>query len=166
MYCNYCGAVMGPRQSVCPSCGKPAPIIEDYEAKLRDHLRLLAILWLVVAALWVVPAGVLFALGTAIGTGIHIATPDTPATIFVPILFYSIAVFLLIGAAGSFFAGWGLLKLRPWGRVVALVLGFISLLHPPFGTALGVYTLIVLLPGSAGQMYERIAHQQQAAAAV
>jgi hypothetical protein len=36
------------------------------------------------------------------------------------------------------------------------VLAFISLFNVPFGTALGVYTLWVLLPGSSQEEYEAL----------
>lgn len=41
--------------------------------------------------------------------------------------------------------GWGLLKRKPWARVLALVIGFLSLMSFPFGTLLGVYTIWALL---------------------
>jgi hypothetical protein len=43
---------------------------------------------------------------------------------------------------------------EPWARVMALVLGFISLFNLPFGTALGVYTLWVLLPAQSQEEYD------------
>ena len=54
----------------------------------------------------------------------------------------------------GFIAGWGMLRREPWARIVALVLGFISLFNIPFGTAIGVYTMWVLLPSQAEQEYE------------
>jgi hypothetical protein len=46
---------------------------------------------------------------------------------------------------------------EPWARVLALVLGFIALFNIPFGTAIGVYTLWVLLPAQSQQEYEALA---------
>jgi hypothetical protein len=37
----------------------------------------------------------------------------------------------------------------------ALVMAFLNLLNFPFGTALGVYTLFVLLPDAAGDEYRQ-----------
>jgi hypothetical protein len=49
-------------------------------------------------------------------------------------------------------AGVGLMQKASWGRWVALVAGCLALVHPPLGTALGIWTLIVLLnaPNAAG----------------
>jgi hypothetical protein len=59
--------------------------------------------------------------------------------------------------AGGILVGWGLMRRQPWARIVAIVLGVISLFHPPIGTALGIYTLWVLLADEGGLEYRRIA---------
>jgi hypothetical protein len=41
--------------------------------------------------------------------------------------------------------------------MLAIVLGCFHLLNPPFGTALGIYTLWVLLPAASEQEYRQIA---------
>ena len=46
---------------------------------------------------------------------------------------------------------------QPWARTLAIVLGCFSLLDMPFGTALGIYTLWVLLPARSEEEYRRIA---------
>jgi hypothetical protein len=56
-----------------------------------------------------------------------------------------LSVFLGAIAACQLIAGWGLLQRKPWARILTIVLGVISLIRIPFGTALGVYTLWVLL---------------------
>jgi hypothetical protein len=67
-----------------------------------------------------------------------------------------VAIFVLAKAACGFIAGWGLLQREPWARIIALVLGFIALFNIPFGTAVGVYTLWVLLPAQSEQEYGAI----------
>ena len=64
---------------------------------------------------------------------------------------------LLVGGVIGIVAGWGLLERQPWARMLAIVLGCFSLLDMPFGTALGIYTLWVLLPAASEEEYRRIA---------
>jgi hypothetical protein len=52
---------------------------------------------------------------------------------------------------------WGLFERESWARTLGLVLGFLALLRFPLGTALGIYTLWVLLPQNSGREYERLA---------
>jgi hypothetical protein len=60
-------------------------------------------------------------------------------------------------AAAGFVAGWGLLQREPWARVVTLVVGFLTLFSIPLGTALGIYTLWVLLPTQSDDEYQALA---------
>ena len=53
--------------------------------------------------------------------------------------------------------GMGIDEREPWARIIALVLGFISLFNIPFGTAVGVYTLWVLLPAQSQEEYDATA---------
>jgi predicted membrane metal-binding protein len=64
------------------------------------------------------------------------------------------AVLVFIKAIACLLAGWGLLQRDPWARLLTLVLAFVSLFYVPFGTALGVYTLWVLLPSKSEEEYE------------
>ena len=42
---------------------------------------------------------------------------------------------------------------EPWARMLAIVLGVLNLFDLPFGTALGIYTLWVLLPAESEREY-------------
>jgi hypothetical protein len=83
------------------------------------------------------------------------------ARVFAPILFFGLGILFLAIAAARAVTGYGLLKVRSWGRVMALVMGFLMLLDFPFGTALAVYTLWVLLPTEAGEEYQRISASRE-----
>ena len=62
-------------------------------------------------------------------------------------------ILFLASAAIGIMAGWGLLERQPWARTLAIVVAFVNLLDMPFGTALGVYTLWVLLPAESEKEY-------------
>jgi hypothetical protein len=62
-------------------------------------------------------------------------------------------VLFLASAAIGVAAGWGLLERQPWARTLAIVVAFVNLLDMPLGTALGVYTLWVLMPASSEKEY-------------
>jgi hypothetical protein len=55
-----------------------------------------------------------------------------------------------VGLAAA--AGYGLMQKTSWGRGVAIVAGILSIIHLPFGTAIGIWTLVVLMnaPNAAG----------------
>jgi hypothetical protein len=53
-------------------------------------------------------------------------------------------------------AALGLLQGRPWGRVMALIAAFVSVLSIPLGTALAVYTMIILFSSGNDENYRRL----------
>ena len=50
----------------------------------------------------------------------------------------------MVKGAAKIIGGIGLLKGREWGRILILVVSFLSLISIPFGTALGIYSMIIL----------------------
>ncbi|HEV2388775.1 MAG TPA: DUF2127 domain-containing protein [Candidatus Acidoferrales bacterium] len=161
MYCNSCGTQMPDDSRFCPKCGvavlgaapagTPAGIIRS---RLARHLPVLAILWMIYAALRLVGgAGAVFVGSTFLPHifGMGFGFPH----FFIPRLVTGIGMILLVYGAVSFAAAWGLWQREPWARVVILVLGIIALINIPFGTALGIYTLWVLMPQEAALDYSR-----------
>jgi nitrate reductase gamma subunit len=59
-------------------------------------------------------------------------------------------------AALALMAGYGLMERAPWGRMVAIVAAFLSILKFPFGTAIGVWTLIMLMGYRNSTLYDQI----------
>ena len=153
MYCDNCGVKMQSYQRFCPACGKSAAAVPFMPAQGRigGHLRLLGILWLAVSALSILPA---FVLLTFFRRGVY-EFAEMP--IFVHHLLQFIGMMLLASAVLGVITGWGLLEHQPWARMLAIVLGCFSLVHMPFGTALGVYTLWTLLPAKSEEEYRRLA---------
>ena len=60
----------------------------------------------------------------------------------------ALAFFTLLALPGMA-AGYGLLKRKQWGRILALIVGILDLFSVPLGTLLGLYTLFVLLQEEA-----------------
>ncbi len=56
---------------------------------------------------------------------------------------FVLGLFAVISVPGMII-GWGLSQRRPWARVAGIVISIIALFGPPFGTALGIYGLVVL----------------------
>jgi hypothetical protein len=89
----------------------------------------------------------MLAVGAASGIVATAAEPQD-AAIALPIIGISgtaLALFLLLVSAPGLIIGIGLLKFRPWSRILGIVLSAINLIHIPFGTVLGIYGLWVLL---------------------
>ncbi|HVQ41859.1 MAG TPA: hypothetical protein VMS54_06625, partial [Vicinamibacterales bacterium] len=51
--------------------------------------------------------------------------------------------------------GWGIFKLKPWARIVGIVMAAICLMKFPFGTAFGIYALIILFKKETEALFAR-----------
>ena len=162
MFCDACGAAVQAGQAFCSKCGKQIigsiSVVQPRPGRVQAHVHLLAILWLAISAFNTIGGVVLLILGNALFPHLHEmqGVPRDVPTGFLTALFSTLGIFILAKAACGFIAGWGLMKHEAWARVVALVLAFISLFNIPFGTAIGVYTLWVLLPGQSQQEYDAL----------
>jgi len=159
MFCDRCGASVQPDQRYCGRCGKDfsgaTAIARPQPNRVQEHIRLLGILWLALSAINAVLGVVLFILANTVFAHLHEmgAPPETP-TGFLRSLFGTIAIIVLAKAAAGFFAGWGLLRRESWARLLTIVLSFLALFNIPLGTALGIYSLWVLLPAQSEREYE------------
>jgi hypothetical protein len=66
-----------------------------------------------------------------------------------------VGLFLVIISVPEIVGGIGLLKRRPWARILLLVLAAVELIRMPLGTALGVYTIWALVQDETKQILER-----------
>ena len=161
MFCDGCGNAVQPGQPFCSGCGKqivgPVSLMRSRPGRVQSHIHLLGILWLAMSALNAVGGLILVVLANTLVPHLHEmgAPPETP-TGFLSAIVTTVGIIILAKSVCGFFAGWGLIKREPWARVVALVLSFISLFNIPFGTAIGVYSMWVLLPGQSQQEYDSL----------
>jgi hypothetical protein len=78
-----------------------------------------------------------------------------PPNWFFPAIFRIAWFALLIRTALAVVAGWGLLERAPWGRILAIIVAILSLINFPLGTAMGIWTLVVLIGYRNATLYER-----------
>ena len=156
MYCERCGAQIPGEARFCPGCGRSFEAVSarPSEGRVNRHVRLLAVLWLALGALRLVAAAAIYIVGQFVL--VRVPVPLMPERLIGGIMGFAASLFLF-SAILAFVAGWALLEYQPWARMFALVLGFLALLLPPVGTALGVYTLWVLLPEQSEREYRALA---------
>lgn len=118
---------------------------------MKKHTELLGILYIAFNTFHILIALIVFIILTGIGFFAsdmdynNSQFQDFPA----PALLTTIAIFVLalitILSIPGIIGGYAILKRYSWSRILLLILGCFNLLNLPFGTALGVYTLWVLL---------------------
>jgi hypothetical protein len=160
MFCDKCGSAVQGDQRFCGKCGKEfaggVGTGFPQRSRVREHIRLLGILWLALSALNAVGAVILYVIANTLFRHMaNIGGPEGASTWLRPFLGV-VALIIAAKAALGFATGWGLLQREPWARMLTIVLAFLALFNVPFGTAVGIYTLLVLLPAESDAEY----HQQ------
>jgi hypothetical protein len=124
---------------------------------VKRHADFLGVLYLVWGAIFAIVglAGLALmagALAIARDSGPVQVGPDLAASVTAFTL-GSLAVLALIWGVLHLWLGVALRRYRPWARLLALGFAVINLVLFPFGTALGIYALWVLLTDEGRRIY-------------
>jgi hypothetical protein len=172
MFCSGCGQELAAGQAFCAHCGRPSAVVVPPVPGLQFQLinyagkvKTLSILWFIYAGLSLLLgiAGLTFAHAFlsgapwmhgpwANGPWAHSPVPPSFLSFAIHLAWELLAVRAVIGLA----AAWGLMEHTSWGRIVAIVAAILSLLKFPFGTALGIWTLVMLLGYRNSTLYEQL----------
>jgi hypothetical protein len=170
MYCSGCGQAVAPGQPVCPQCGRPTtvpippvPNMGFQLANYANRVRALGTVWFIYGALSLVLGivGLQFAsafFNGGFGPWMHGPWAHGPVNPqwFGPAIIHFAWVMIVLRSGLALVAGWGLMHREPWGRVVAIVAAFLSILKIPFGTALAIWTLVTLLGYRNTTLYDQL----------
>jgi len=186
MYCDRCGTQLASEARFCVKCGKTivgagaAPAAGQgmgqtsgsarahggpagADGRVQRHVRTLAILWAINGVLRLLGVAWMTIFGSMFfpfmrGWGRGMGWPWGRWGMDVPFLggLFSLGVFLGLFGVLHLVLAWGLFERQPWARILGLIIGFLALLRFPLGTALGIYTLWVLLPEESGREYDRL----------
>lgn len=173
MFCSGCGQPLAPGQPVCSRCGRPVgvpvPPVPNLGVQLESYaskVKALSIVWFIWAGLSLAFGFLGMAFAHAIMSGRFPFWMNGPwgsgswpaggPMWMMPAILRFAWVVVTLRTALAAVAAWGLWERTQWGRVVAIVAAFLSLLKFPFGTALGIWTLVVLLGYRNTSLYDQI----------
>jgi hypothetical protein len=121
---------------------------QSYQS-MEQHITLLGWLHIALNILLILVAAFMFVMMVGIG----LTSGDAEAVRVMPIVGTAVGGFMTVLALPGILTGIGLLKRKPWARLAAAVLGIINLTNFPLGTAVGVYTLWILLQNEAADHF-------------
>lgn len=108
---------------------------------MESHVKALGTLYIILGGLGLLGSALFFIIlvgaGLISGDGEALAVTTLVGTVS--------AILITMISLPGVICGMGLLQRKPWARVLVLVLGVINLAYFPLGTALGIYTLWVLI---------------------
>jgi hypothetical protein len=123
---------------------------------MEEHVRIAAILRIAYSGLGLVAAAIVFLVFGGIAVLAAVTDPSSAHESFPALVVIGVCIAALVGILGlpGVIVGWGMLRYRPWARILGIVFAFFDLPAFPLGTALGVYTLWVLLNPQVAEMFE------------
>lgn len=124
---------------------------------METHVKVLAWFNLILGGLGVLAAAATFAGGSIIPAIVAAAAGEAgflPASILQAIVTVIVVVILVLSLP-TLILGFGLYNLRPWARILGIVLAAIHLLNVPVGTIISVYAFWVLLNPQTEALFRR-----------
>ena len=106
-----------------------------------DHIRIVGVLYIALGVIGIMAGGITFAALLAAG----VLTNDADTLSVLTIIGLAIGAFIFVLSLPAIIGGWGLMQHREWARILVVVLGILQIGNIPVGTALGAYTIWVLL---------------------
>jgi hypothetical protein len=131
---------------------------------MLTHIKVIGILHIVMGGLGILTGVFVLLFFGSIAGLVGMSANSSDSLTAIPILGAIggfVFLILLVLSLPSVIAGMGLIRFRPWARMLTIVLSVLHLFNIPFGTALGVYGLWALLAPET----ELLFRQQQAVAA-
>jgi len=123
---------------------------------METHVKVLGALQIALGSLSLLAAIILtvvFAGGlSAMGFS---GDPDAQTAMpFVGFIGSAIVTLLVVMSLPGILTGIGLIRMRPWARIVGIVLSVLSLMMVPIGTLVGIYGLWVLFSKDTERLFE------------
>jgi len=116
---------------------------------METHVKVVGWLHIVLSAVGLLVAAFVFLL--VFGGGL--ISGDRTAVMVTFLVAAFVSGLLVVLSVPGLIAGLGLLRFRPWARILALVLAVLELINFPFGTLLGIYTFIALLSDEGARLF-------------
>ena len=88
-------------------------------------------------------------------TGIGVIAQEKEALFILSTIGTGVGLFLLIISVPGIIGGIGLFKHKEWARILVVILSAINLLNIPFGTALGIYSIWVLVQEDSIRLFRQ-----------
>lgn len=119
---------------------------------MTKHVDLIAILWIALGVFTFFGGFVVFwvLFGISFVPDIGYEAPVILRTVGA-----GIVIFLLILSIPKIIAGIGLMKRQEWGRILTLIVAFLSILNFPLGTALAIYSFVILIKEETIQLFRQ-----------
>lgn len=124
---------------------------------MEGHVRTVASLHIALSILGFLLSIVIYSVLNLIGNFVD----EKEAQIVLSIVANVVAIFLFVLSIPGLIGGIGLFKYKEWARILVLIVSALKLLNFPIGTAVGVYSIWVLVQKETTELFT-VNHTQSA----
>ena len=118
---------------------------------MEGHTKALGVLWIIYGVLGILLG--LIVLGLLLGISFLLDDHESP------IILRTVAIagggLIALLSLPEVIAGFALLNFKEWGRVLALVVAVLNVIWFPIGTALSIYTFVILLNTETTALFKK-----------
>lgn len=118
---------------------------------MDTHIKAVGMINIVFGVLGLMAAGIVF---IAVAGG-GLLSGDEEAILITSIVATSVSSIIAIFSIPEIIVGWGILKMKSWGRLLGIIIAILDLLALPIGTAFGIYALWVLMNEETEQIFKQ-----------
>lgn len=119
---------------------------------MEKHITVVGMLCIGLSILGILIGGLAFVLLTWVGFTVH----DEEASVILPTVGIIIGTFLFLISVPGIIGGIGLLNRKEWARVLVLIVSAFHLINFPIGTAVGTYSIWVLIQQETIRLFNPI----------
>ena len=116
---------------------------------MEKHITLVAAFNIGFGILGILTAIILFVI--LVGAGFLSEDPEAMTILSTVAIF--LGSFFVVTSIPEIIGGIGLLKRRPWARILIIIIAVLDLFAIPIGTAIGVYSLWVMLNDETANLF-------------
>jgi hypothetical protein len=119
---------------------------------MEKHITAVGMLCIGLSVLGILIGGLAFVLLAGIGFIAH----DDEASVILPTVGIIIGAFLFLISIPGIIGGIGLLNRKEWARILVLIVSALHLINFPIGTAVGAYSIWVLIQQETIRLFNPI----------
>jgi hypothetical protein len=119
---------------------------------MEGHITAVGALCIGLSVLAILVGGFIFVLLSGIGFAVH----EEEATTILSTIGFIVGAFFTIISIPGIIGGIGLLKRREWARILVLIISALQLINIPIGTAIGAYSIWVLVQTETVRLFNPI----------
>lgn len=125
------------------------------ESRMEKHIHILGLMMIIFGIMGLIGASVVFVIFVGGGIIGSAASGESEIMVIAGIFGIIITGIILLTSVPAIITDWGIMKFKPWGRMLGIIVAILNLPSIPIGTVLGIYALWVLFNEETVKLFQQ-----------